>query len=419
MKKLQQNQERKDNHLSMQKPLASLQGNSTTPTSLCSPITELKNAPAAMDTKHFNEDLAISEECVNHWSPNEEPRDILQGTSGATSPLLSIQNGDSVPEITMSIVQDTAATSHRFAPVLQTSPLSLQDTFLTPRDISKAHDISISLGDCSSVVPADCYSTLPHDHSSIGLSQDDGSSPCHFSPLRKLTDAATCVKKEENKPHKRSVKVKVTCPLCSESVWNLSRHLRSKKHRWSSSQTKYSKATLGIRQRKIDATKHSQRLRPMKQCTYPGCDAVVARLDLHIRKMHSDEFEILREKIIIQTVMSSFENWMKSPDSGGLTDATVSNQHYQTQLILECPETSTFSKVLDEFAVSSVFTRRVNNKKWSKKAAATYLFSLNIFYKFLGTSFFASVYSKNPALFRESLEDIKSKAASLKVSTVH
>lgn len=211
---------------------------------------------------------------------------------------------------------------------------------------------------------------------------------------------------------------KVTCPECGECIYDIARHMRSRKHNWTPQKAKYAKAHLGIRIRKPVDSSPIKRLRPFVKCPYLWCNAAVTRLGQHIRKKHSEQaMKKVREQNT-ELLLKSYKMWQESPDSGGLTETTIKRQMSQVKVIIEDENMGKLDNMLDEVKVSNLFTTKVQGKKWEATSAATYLFSINSFYRFLSTTFFKTSFNENKKLFNCTLESIQKQAAVLQASTL-
>lgn len=141
-------------------------------------------------------------------------------------------------------------------------------------------------------------------------------------------------------------------------VFDIARHFRSKKHKWSPRKAKYAKTLLGIRKRNANCTSGKQR--DLKTCTI--CSASVRRLDMHMKISHPPES--LREdggknKRIWKILIKIYTEWLDSPDTGGLTDITRKRNIRIVQSLLAEKTINCFENVLNENTIREYFQNSI------------------------------------------------------------
>lgn len=181
-------------------------------------------------------------------------------------------------------------------------------------------------------------------------------------------------------------KAKTICPLCSEAVFNLARHLRSSKHNWSSQDSKYAKARLNIRKSTKKSASPVKRKRNFKKCTH--CPAVVKRLDVHNKKFHSSQMMAFKKKQFEDRLFETYHKWLLSPDSGGLTSQTTNRSLRLIKHFYYLDQISSIENILNENLIRNIFETNINDQTWVRSTAGTYLYGLTTFYKYLLTRSF-------------------------------
>lgn len=164
---------------------------------------------------------------------------------------------------------------------------------------------------------------------------------------------------------------------------------------------------------KIQKKSPIKRVRKFKRCDEPGCGASVTRLDTHKKRKHKADLLMKAEEKFKNLLITSYVDWQKSSDSGGLTAISIDLQTRNVKRMYDEEELAGFTGILDEFCVSRLVTRKRESGAWESSSAATYLFSLINFYKYLTTSFFKTIYEANKLVFRLPLEVIKERAVNM------
>lgn len=198
-------------------------------------------------------------------------------------------------------------------------------------------------------------------------------------------------------------------------MYDLPRHLRSRKHGWKENEAKYGRVILGIKKRKIkdDTPKHL--IRRPRQCPRPGCHAQVVRMSVHLKQCHSEESERKENSRFNQSLTQSYNQWLKNPDSGGLTQITVSRHTSQVTNILQ--SVGSLNNLLQETVVTQFFQRKIETGKWELNSCSTYMFALHSFFDYLSTTFFKEFLNKANEK-KLPYEHIKDAAATMHRSTL-
>ena len=216
------------------------------------------------------------------------------------------------------------------------------------------------------------------------------------------------------------------CPLCTEEVYDLPRHLRSSKHKWTQGASQYARAKLGIRVR--NANKQNMKItnehrrkpkapRPFKQCTL--CEATVTRLDVHMRRMHNKKAMKEHKEAVLKFLETGYKKWMNSPDSGGLSDVTKNKNALLLNKVYLHQNISSLKNLLDENLVMKLFTANIDDNTWERKSAGTYMYNLVTFFKYLATNSFKITYeSENGSkILKMGYTEIRDMARMMRDST--
>ena len=212
---------------------------------------------------------------------------------------------------------------------------------------------------------------------------------------------------------------KTECPLCGDLVVNISRHMRSSKHKWTLEESKYTRAKLGIRVRNRNKKSSSpmKSERPFKSCTL--CSARVTRLDQHLKRVHSKEQEKERKEKAKTCLLTIYRKWLESPDSGGLTKVTITRCCNILERVFAEETIGSLQNILNENLIRDIWTKKLESREWEKATAGTYLYSLVTFFKYLQTNSFKNSFKeqKLSSIFKMEHSEIKDVASSMRDST--
>ena len=140
-----------------------------------------------------------------------------------------------------------------------------------------------------------------------------------------------------------------------------------------------------------------------------GCCALINKISQHVRKVHTKN-NTKNNLLLINNVIKCYRTWKDSDDSGGGSEKTKQQHVDQAARILHSKSTGSFKNALSEMKVLEYIKGRTaegNGKHLVASSAATYLFGLHNFYKFLDTSFSAEFFSKNKLLIPMDLAQVK------------
>lgn len=200
-------------------------------------------------------------------------------------------------------------------------------------------------------------------------------------------------------------------------IYDLPRHLRSKKHRWRPGEAKYARNKFEIRKRLIIQGTPANKIRPYKHCPYPGCDAIVTRLGCHTKLCHPMDAIDKQKKASNEILLKSYRHWQQTDYSRQLTDLRIDRNICLVRRILNNSTIASLKDLLNGSFIKSYFKDKIQNNKLQTSSACTHLFALSNFFSFIVTSSFAEMYAKNKSLFKVPIGDIQQEARPLTTST--